>query len=51
MLYDILPIVIIIFSLAIIIFILIKKVPKIAAVDIKKIPEERQGQIKRDLIE
>ena len=51
MLYDIFPIIIIIVSLAIIVFILLKKIPRVAAVDIKKIPEETQGQIKRDLIE
>lgn len=51
MIYDILPIIVIIISLAVIVFILIKKIPKVATVDIERIPEEAQGQVKKDLLE
>ncbi|NQU77085.1 tetratricopeptide repeat protein [Candidatus Falkowbacteria bacterium] len=51
MLYDILPIFVIIASLGVIIFILAKKMPKVASVDTKKIPAEVQGEIKKNLLE
>jgi len=41
----------IIVSLAIMIFILTKKIPMAASVDIEKIPEEAQDLVKKDLIE
>lgn len=51
MIYDVLPILLIVISLAIIIYILIKKIPEVAAVDTSKIPKEVQREVKRGLIE
>lgn len=51
MIYDILPIIVIIISLAIIVFILIKKIPKVAKIDLERIPQEAQGQVKKELLE
>ncbi len=48
--YNIIPVSIIILSLAIIIAILIRKVPAVASIDIKQLPEEKQKEIKNNLI-
>ena len=51
MLYDILPIILILLSLGAVVFILMKKMSQVSMIDIKKIPREVQSDVKKDLIE
>lgn len=51
MLYDILPIIVIVVSLGGIIFILMKKMRRAAGIDVEKIPAEVQNKVKKELIE
>lgn len=50
MVYNIIPLVLIIISLAIIIFIIVQKFPDIAAIDTKTIAAERQGEVKKKIV-
>jgi len=51
MLYDIVPIIIIVSSLVAIVFILIRKLPRVSEIDLGKIPKEVQNEVKKNLIE
>jgi tetratricopeptide (TPR) repeat protein len=51
MIFDLLPIIIILLSLAVIVFIVIKKFPQVANVDLEQIPEEKQAGLKKEILE
>ncbi|MBU4332575.1 tetratricopeptide repeat protein [Patescibacteria group bacterium] len=51
MIYNILPIIIIILSLAVIIIILIRRVPDVTNLNVEQLPEEKQKKVKRALIQ
>lgn len=48
--YNIIPIIIIIASLAAIVAILVRKVPNVSVLDVDQLPEEKQLQVKKTLI-
>ena len=51
MVFDLMPIIIILAAFGIIAFILVKKFPQTANVDVEKIPEEKQQKLKKDILE
>lgn len=51
MLYDIIPLIIILFCLAMIIVFYIRKIPYVATIDIQQLPKEQQAEVKKNLIE
>lgn len=51
MIYDIIPLIIILVSLAVIIFLLIRKFPQLANIDVENIPKEQQADLKRTILE
>jgi len=51
MLFDIVPLIIILICFSAIIFIVVKKFPQLANIDVEKIPKEQQAKIKRTIME
>ncbi len=50
MIYDIVPIIIIFFSLAILIYIFIKRLPQLANINLEEIPKEKQAKVKKEIL-
>lgn len=51
MIFDLVPILIILISLVVVAFIVIKKFPQVANVDVDNIPEEKQAELKNKILE
>ena len=49
--FNIIPIVLALLALAAILFVIIRKFPDIAVMDIEEIPKEQQGEVKKQILE
>jgi len=51
MVFDLIPIIIILVSLGVAVYIVIKKFPQMANIDVDQIPEEKQADLKKEILE
>jgi len=51
MVFDLIPIIIILISLAVCVFLIVRRFPQMASVDVDQIPEEQQADLKKQILE